>query len=102
MTATQLKVLTAINRRGECGANLVADVLWPQSHKTLSLRAGQYVGRLCRCGWVAKRYDEYRGRRGHMVACGVRYSLTSKGRDALNAALAAELQERLDEQARRK
>ena len=82
MTTTEAAVLAAILRRPGCGANYIVDVIWPTSHRHMSLRAGQYVGRLVRKGWVRKTYDEYTGQRGHRIIASVNYTLTPKGREA--------------------
>jgi hypothetical protein len=83
LTETMVRVLQAIEKRPGCGANYIADVLWPDTRRHMSLRAGQYVGRLVHLGLVRKTFDEYLGQRGHRIIASVSYDLTPRARAEL-------------------
>jgi hypothetical protein len=85
MTALEFKCLTAIATH-DCNANSIADILWPHKRKRMSLRAAQYVHRrLISQGWVHRHFEEYTGRLGRRIICGVRYEITRAGKEALKA-----------------
>lgn len=85
VTPTMLRVLRTVEEHDGCGANLLADVLWPNSHKLMSLRAGQYAGRLRKAGLLHRRFEEYHNKRGQLTAMSVSYSLTPLAREILKS-----------------
>lgn len=86
LTATALKVLVAVSELPEgTGARHVADAMGLYCGRTTSLVAGGYAGRLCRAGWLAKEDEWYTGRRGQQCFMGVRYWITEKGRQVIDA-----------------
>jgi len=85
MTAKQQAVLEAFAaaRDYSIGAHAVSHVLWPEK-RSRPLRAGQYMGKLARKGWLVRHHDFYFGARGHECYAGASYFLTIKGREALD------------------
>jgi hypothetical protein len=80
-----LRVLRAVEEREGCGANHIADVLFPDTHRHMSLRAGQYMGRLRTRGLIRRHFEEYHGKHGQLVAMSVSYSLTPLAREILKS-----------------
>jgi hypothetical protein len=85
ITPTMLRVLKAVEERPECGANYIDSFIFPDARKCKPLRAGQYMGRLCRRGLINKRYEQHKGKRGQLVALTVSYTLTDLAREILRS-----------------
>jgi hypothetical protein len=66
------------------GARQVAGIL---GYGNKFMRAGQYMGRLKREGWVISKMQWYVGRRGRRVYSHTLYFITKKGREAMRASL---------------
>jgi hypothetical protein len=80
-----LRVLRAVEEHPECGANFVDSVLFPDARQCKPLRTGQYMGRLRARGLIRKRYEEFKGKRGHVVAMRVCYTLTPLAEEILKS-----------------
>lgn len=85
VTKLMMTVLRAIERNPDCGINYLDNYIYPDTRRHMTLRAGQYMGKLVRKGLVHKYYDEFRGKRGQPILCGVRYSLTDLAIEILNS-----------------
>lgn len=85
ITPTMLRVLKAVEENEGCGANYIDGFLFPDARQCKPLRVGQYMGRLCRRGLIHKHYDQHRGKRGHVIALTVEYSLTDLAREILKS-----------------
>jgi hypothetical protein len=80
-----LRVLKAVEERPGCGANYIDGVLFPDTRRNMPLRTGQYMGRLRARGLIVRRYEEHRGKRGHVYAFTVCYTLTPLAREILKS-----------------
>jgi len=80
-----LRVLKAVEEHDGCGANYIADVLFPDTRRHMSLRAGQYMGRLRTRGLIRRTFDTFHNKRGQLTAMSVSYSLTPLAREILKS-----------------
>jgi len=83
LTPKARAVLTAALRADHhdgIGARQVAHIL---GYGNKYMRAGQYVGKLCKEGWIQSRMNWYRGSRGHDVYSHMSYFITQKGKEIL-------------------
>jgi hypothetical protein len=85
ITPTMLRVLKAVEDNEFCGANYMDSFVFPEKRHRMTLRTGQYMGRLVRRGLINRRYDSHKGRRGQIIAQTVCYSLTPLAREILKS-----------------